>query len=93
MNNKAQEQKWQAEDDARTMANYQEILNDKGRLGRAIKVAKQQATDLNKRANAMQSVATFRNGGRMNFSSAVRGGSKSRTSGSSRTSSSRGRKK
>lgn len=91
--NKAQEQKWQAEDDARTMANYQEILSDKGRLGRAIKVAKQQATDLNKRANAMQSVATFKNGGRMNFSSAVRGGSKSRTSGSSRTNSSRGRKK
>lgn len=91
--NKTQEQKWQAEDDARTMANYQEILNDKGRLGRAIKVAKQQATDLNKRANAMQSVAAFKNGGRMNFSSAVRGGSKSRTSGSSRINSSRGRKK
>ena len=89
MINKAQEQRWQAEDDARTMANYQEILNDKGRLGRAIKVAKKQATDLNKRANAMQSVATFKNGGKMNFSSTVRGGSKSRTS---RTSS-RGRKK
>ena len=87
--NKTQEQKWQAEDDARTMANYQEILNDKGRLGRAIKVAKKQATDLNKRANAMQSVATFKNGGKMNFSSTVRGGVKSRTS---RTSS-RGRKK
>ena len=89
MINKAQEQRWQAEDDARTMANYQEILNDKGRLGRAIKVAKKQATDLNKRANAMQSVATFKNGGKMNFSSTVRGGAKS---GTSRTSS-RGRKK
>lgn len=89
MINKTQEQRWQAEDDARTMANYQEILNDKGRLSRAIKVAKQQATDLNKRANAMQSVATFKNGGKMNFSSAVRGGLKSKAS---RTSS-RGRKK
>lgn len=89
MINKTQEQRWQAEDDARTMANYQEILNDKGRLGRAIKVAKKQATDLNKRANAMQSVATFKNGGKMNFSSAVRGGLKSKAS---RTSS-RGRKK
>ena len=89
MINKAQEQRWQAEDDARTMANYQEILSDKGRLGRAIKVAKAQATDLNKRANAMQSVATFKNGGKMNFSSTVRGGEKSKTS---RTSS-RGRKK
>ena len=90
MINKTQEQRWQAEDDARTMANYQEILNDKGRLGRAIKVAKKQATDLNKRANAMQSVATFKNGGKMNFSSTVRGGLKSKAS---RTSSSRGRKK
>lgn len=89
MINKTQEQRWQAEDDARTMANYQEILNDKGRLGRAIKVAKKQATDLNKRANAMQSAATFKNGGKMNFSSTVRGGLKSKAS---RTSS-RGRKK
>lgn len=89
MINKTQEQRWQAEDDARTMANYQEILNDKGRLGRAIKVAKKQATDLNKRANAMQSVATFKSGGKMNFSSTVRGGLKSKAS---RTSS-RGRKK
>lgn len=89
MINKAQEQRWQAEDDARTMANYQEILDDKGRLGRAIKVAKKQATDLNKRANAMQSVATFKNGGKMNFSSTVRGRAKSKAS---RTSS-RGRKK
>lgn len=89
MISKTQEQRWQAEDDARTMANYQEILNDKGRLGRAIKVAKKQATDLNKRANAMQSVATFKNGGKMNFSSTVRGGLKSKAS---RTSS-RGRKK
>lgn len=80
MINKTQEQRWQAEDDARTMANYQEILNDKGRLSRAIKVAKQQATDLNKRANAMQSVATFKNGGKMNFSSTVRGGLKSKAS-------------
>ena len=91
--NKTQEQKLQAADDARTMANYQEILYDKGRLGRAIKVAKSQANDLTKRANALKSVAAFKNGGRMNFSSAVRGGSKCRTSGSSRTNSSRGRKK
>ena len=83
--NKTQEQKWQAEDDARTMANYQEILNDKGRLGRAIKVAKSQANDLTKRANALKSVAAFKNGGRMNFSSAVRGGSKSKATGSRST--------
>jgi hypothetical protein len=54
---KKQEQQWQAEDDARTMANYQEILSDKNRMNRAIRVAERQAKDLTKRANAMQSVA------------------------------------
>ena len=51
------EQRWQAESDARTMATYQEIMGDKARMNRAIKVAKSQAADLTKRANAMQSVA------------------------------------
>jgi hypothetical protein len=46
------------------MARYQEILSDKGRMNRAMKVAKQRAEDLTKRANAMQSVAKFKNGGR-----------------------------
>lgn len=49
--------KWQAESDAHTMAAYQEIINDKSRMARAIKVAQQQARDLTKRANAMQNVA------------------------------------
>ena len=51
------EQRWQAESDARTMATYQEIMQDKARMNRAIKVAKSQAADLTKRANAMQNVA------------------------------------
>lgn len=50
-------QQWQAEDDARVMAQYQEIMSDRSRMSRAVKVAKQQAADLTKRANAMQSVA------------------------------------
>lgn len=54
---KKDELRWQAESDARTMATYQEIMDDKARMGRAIKVAKQQAQDLSKRASAMQSVA------------------------------------
>lgn len=63
---KKQEQQWQAEDDARTMANYQEILSDKNRMNRAIRVAEKQAKDLTKRANAMQSVArTKAAGGRI----------------------------
>lgn len=55
-----EEQKWQAESDASTMAQYQEILADKARMNRAIKVAQQKAKDLTRRANAMQSVAKSR---------------------------------
>lgn len=54
---KFDEQKWQAESDAHVMAQYQEILSDKQRMNRAIKVAKSQAADLSKRASAMQNVA------------------------------------
>lgn len=52
-----QDLKWQAESDAHVMAQYQEILGDRARMNRAIKVAEKQAKDLTKRANAMQSVA------------------------------------
>lgn len=58
-----EEQKWQAESDAHTMATYQEIMNDKARKSRAIKAARQQASDLNKRAAAMNSVASTRSTG------------------------------
>lgn len=60
---KKQEQQWQAEDDARVMATYQEILGDRSRMNRAIKVAERQAKDLSKRASAMQSVAKTRSSG------------------------------
>ena len=43
------ELRWQAESDARTMAQYQEILQDKARMNRAIKEANKQAADLQKR--------------------------------------------
>lgn len=59
---KSERLKWQAEDDATTMANYQEIMNDKARMGRAIKVANERAKDLQKRATAMQSVARIKGG-------------------------------
>lgn len=62
MNRLKKEQRWQAESDAATMASYQEILGDKARMQRAIKVAKQQALDLSKRANAMQTVAKTKAG-------------------------------
>lgn len=54
---KRDELRWQAESDAQTMASYQEILGDKARMNRAIKVAKSRAADLTKRASAMQNVA------------------------------------
>lgn len=55
---KAQERKWLAQDDARIMAQYEEIMKDKSRKARAIKEAQSQANDLQKRANAMKSVAS-----------------------------------
>lgn len=58
------EMKWQAESDASTMATYQEIMNDKARMNRAIKVAKTKAADLSKRASAMQNVARTKATGR-----------------------------
>jgi hypothetical protein len=64
MVSKAQEKQWQAESDAEVMARYQEILEDKTRMARAMKVAKQRAEDLTKRANAMQSVARTKVSGR-----------------------------
>lgn len=54
---KRDELRWQAESDAQIMASYQEIMGDKVRMNRAIKVAKSKAADLTKRASAMQSVA------------------------------------
>jgi hypothetical protein len=59
-----QDLKWQAESDAATMATYQEIIGDKQRMNRAIKVAEQKARDLTKRASAMQSVAKAKSSGR-----------------------------
>lgn len=54
---KKQEQQWQAQDDARVMAQYQEIINDRSRMSRAIKEANKQAADLSKRANVLKSAA------------------------------------
>lgn len=54
---KRDELRWQAESDAQTMASYQEIMGDKARMNRAIKVAKSKAADLTKKTSAMQNVA------------------------------------
>lgn len=49
-----QELQWQAEEDARTLARYQEIMNDTKRRSAAIKQARIEATDLQKRAEMMK---------------------------------------
>lgn len=58
MTEKERQQKWQAQDDAYTMARYNEIKADKARMNRAIKVAQQQAKGLEAQAKAMKKVAS-----------------------------------
>lgn len=58
-----QDLQWQAESDANTMARYQEIINDKARMNRAIKEANKQTQDLTKRASAMKSAANVNKAG------------------------------
>jgi len=53
-------QQWQAEEDAQTMARYQEIMQDKQRMSRAVKEANKQAQDLSKRASVMKSAASIK---------------------------------
>lgn len=52
-----QEKKWRAENDADTMARYEEIMGDPTRRKAAIAAAKSKAADLNKRASVMNRVA------------------------------------
>lgn len=52
------ELRWQAEEDARTLERYQEIMNDKGRLDRAMKKAKEQVDNLQERAAALSKSIT-----------------------------------
>ncbi len=57
---RAMERQWQAEDDARIMAQYQEIVGNKARLARATKEATKQAKELERRAQSLKSIATKR---------------------------------
>lgn len=52
------ELRWQAEEDARTLERYQEIMNDKGRLNRAMKVAEKTVDNLQERAAALSKSIT-----------------------------------
>jgi hypothetical protein len=48
------EKRWQAEEDARTMARYQEIMSDSKRKSAAVAQARLEASNLQKRADAMR---------------------------------------
>lgn len=48
------ERQWQTEEDVRTLARYQEIMNDSKRRSAALKGAKQEANNLQKRADNMK---------------------------------------
>lgn len=55
------DKQWQAEEDARTMARYQEIMSDSKRRNAAMSQARKEAKDLERRASAMKLAA----GGRL----------------------------
>lgn len=50
------EKRWQAEEDARVLARYQEIMNDSKRKKAAMSQVKIEAKELDKRASAMRKV-------------------------------------
>lgn len=47
------ELRWRAEEDARTIERYNEIINDKSRLDRAMKAAKKEVENLTERVEAL----------------------------------------
>ena len=53
-----EELRWRAEEDARTIERYQEIMNDKPRLERAMKQAQKTIDNLQQRADAMSKSLT-----------------------------------
>jgi hypothetical protein len=52
------ELRWQAEDDARTLEKYQQIISDKQRLDRAMKAASKTIDNLKERAAALSKSLT-----------------------------------
>ena len=52
------ELRWRAEEDARTLERYQEIIKDKARLDAAMKQAEKTIDNLQQRANALSKSLT-----------------------------------
>ncbi|HPY89061.1 MAG TPA: hypothetical protein PLG34_13905 [Spirochaetota bacterium] len=57
---KAQEEKWQAEDDARTLARAIEIIGDSKRLKKAQEASNNQLEDMNKTVEALNKVSNMK---------------------------------
>ena len=57
VSNKAQDQKWQAEDDIRTIQRHTELMADKARLARAAELAKKQAAEAQQAAKKIGGIA------------------------------------
>lgn len=53
----AEDKRWRAEEDARIIASYLELMKDKERVKMASEVAKLQVEEMSKRINAMKQVA------------------------------------
>lgn len=51
-----EELEWRAQDDARILAQYQEIISDKSRLSRAKTAASKEVKNLNNRLKVMKKV-------------------------------------
>lgn len=49
---------WQAEEDARTLERYQELINDKKRMDKALKIAEKNLENLQERAAALSKSIT-----------------------------------
>jgi len=60
MTNKEMEEKWQSEDDARTLARTNEILSDPKRLSKAQKTASEVLNNLNKTIQSMTEVKNMK---------------------------------
>lgn len=54
---KFDEKKWQAQEDARTLAQYQEIMADKSRYNNAMKQVETRRSELNKELNSLSRIS------------------------------------
>lgn len=57
---KTEQQQWQTESDVHILEQYEQLLNDKPRMSRAVKMAEKRASELKSRASALQNIVKGR---------------------------------